>query len=470
MKKSILNLALCAAVIAPLASCSNEMSYEEKQANAITEMISVGMQPSDQAVSLFGSADVDATRGIINSTKDKYFESEKDDKGKYRNDIGVMMLAKNICIDNINDYQEYAPYKYLQVDWSSPKSETESMYDDVWSVYWKNQAAYAYYKTEVNAQDQAKVDTVGTGIHPDLAESDGKRFYPIGAYHNYWFYAYHPRQTDDKVKYEEKQVSVVFDNLDGTQDVIWGNNYPLNCGHEKYAYSATFFRHAEHRNAADDTAKPVELAFEHKMMQIRFWITAGGTPMDEPTSINKNYARSYQTKVKDISITNIPQNMQLIIANKDDKSLDGKFQPAEGDLGNRTRSYSVKGIEAGVFPTPKNQNYVQGTSSNVPDTLQVGTPMLVPVLTDLNTTPYMVSVTLEYDGATHKLLVPMRLPVSATSDQADKYFKPGYIYDVVLKIYNPEEINLNATLEQWKNATYNPFIATDQYDQTFPIH
>ncbi|MBQ0073462.1 MAG: fimbrillin family protein [Prevotella sp.] len=460
MKKAILNLALCAVALAPVVSCTNEeMTREEKQQAAITEMLTEGMKPSAENISLMGSnSTADESRAPIytnDNDKGQFFETKD-------HSIGIFMLAKKVCDENISDgkYSEYAPYKYLKVDWTSPKDAENPQYSDVWSVYLKNVRAKADYVK--NAADEI----VGTKLnfHPgDLAPTDSRRFYPMGAYHNYWFYGYAPF---DKAEISAKpaRMSALFKDLNGTQDVIYGIGKPdITDTHATWAYSAKYFRFSENRDPVTDVPDSVTMKFSHKMMMVRLKITAGGTPINSTLpDVDRNYSGAYATTVEKINFTNVPSVMELILADNDDNTKDGTFLPAEGAT--RTKVYSVN---VNTNPKPKYPNYEIGKDTNVPDTIEVGT-VLLPVITGLKENPYMISVSLKYQGISLPMLVPMRLPV-AVDEYSNDYFKPGYIYDVVLKIYQPEDINLNATLKPWVESTTSPFISPDG-DGTFPIH
>lgn len=480
MKKAILNLALCAAIVAPMVSCSSE-SFEEKQENAMKELVSTGMQPSESGISLMGSnvTGSDESRAPIytnNNDKGKFFETKD-------YSLGIFMLAKNVCDQSISDgtFSEYIPYNKLAVDWTSPVSPVSQAYNDVWSVYLDNVRAKAEYIKE-ETTDPAHPDTIGTKLvfNPaDVDVTDSHRFYPMGAYHNYWFYGYAPHNGATITK-ESSRVVATFSNLNGTQDVIYGRAKPDAADVNKtYAYSAKYFRFAENRDPITDEAKPVEVGFSHKMMMVRLKITAGGTPINTNiANTDRNYLNAYNTTVENISFTNVPAEMELVLANNLDNEEDGKFMPKSGTTRDRWYTLDVnKKPEPkyfGSYTADNRQQFldeyatnVLGTENNVPDTITAGN-LLLPVIKGLKEEPYMISLKLKYQNTSLSMLVPMRLPVGV-DDYNDDYFKEGRIYDVVLKIFNPESINLNATLNPWIEATVSPF-AGEGGTNIFPIH
>lgn len=480
MKKSILNLALCIAALSQLASCStsDEMSYTEKREQAIKEMITEGMQSSEESITLMGSqiSEEESRAPIYNNDDNtgKYFETEK-------STIGIMMLAKKVCDETIEEgrWQEYEPYNNLKVDWTSPKNAQKPEFSDIWSVYLDNVKAKADY---IKDEDDK---VIGTKLKMDLLSNDKRNFYPMGAYHNYWFYAYAPVRNSDKIVKKKDQVSVIFDDLNGTQDVIFGTRYPEKTDpHYTYAYSAKYFRYDENRDPVTNLPYPIELGFSHKQMMIRFHIVAGGTPIDDAMAdVDRDYTGAYKVLVKSVSITNVPKAMQLILADNERPDLDGKFEPVYTN--DQAKTYETKWYTMQVNKNPEPvypdgydadhrdkffEDYnteIKGTAENVPAVIPVG-EMMVPVLPNLKEKPYMISLTLNVDGVDVSMLVPMRLTVG-TDNTDPAYFKEGHMYDVTLKIFRPENISLNATLEPWTEATVSPFI-TDDGDGTFHIH
>lgn len=260
---------------------------------------------------------------------------------------------------------------------------------------------------------------------------------------------------------EGDEFSVLFNNLDGSQDVIYGKAAPAY-NHVSEAYSARWFRYADNRT--NDVSNPVNMSYEHKMMQIRFNIKAGGLPVDESDDINKLYEPAYNTRIVSIQIINAPQSMQLILANNNKAmaSREGMFVPAEGAA--RDREYTVLNIGDSFYPQPTNPAAQKGDADNIPAVTQAGEGLLLPVLDDYNNNPYLMRIVLEYpknSGIKHELKVPMRLPIETGAK-----LEAGKIYDVILEIFAPEEINSNTTLEPWVESTTQPFIGNG----VFPVH
>lgn len=469
MKKSILNLALCAMAISTVTSCtSDEMSNEEKRTETIAQMIVEGMKPGEEAVALsaYNSksefvAEDNSTVVSENNSRAAIMNND-DNTGKYfKTDdysIGLMMLAKKQCDQNIADgkYSEYAPYNDLKVDWTSPENTQDPRYSDTWSVYLDNVRTKADYI-------MSGTDVVGTSLKFHSADVDmtsSKRFYPTGAYHNYWFYAYAPHVAAADIKKTPTRVSAIFKNLNGKQDLIWGIGKPsITDKNSTYAYSAKYFRFQENRDA-DNQANPVTMAFEHKLMMVRFFITAGGTPIDEGMpETDRDYTKAYETTVENVQFTNVPAELELILADNEDSNNDGKLITTA----TRTAYYT---LNVNKRPEPTVPGAAVGSLDNKPKKTEVGYLML-PVLDNLNVEPYTIKANLIYEGTKLEMLVPMRLPVSVDKYDSN-YFQAGHIYDVILKIHAPEVIQNQATMSPWVEVSVDktPFINGG----VFPIH
>lgn len=459
MKKSILNIMLCTVVALPFTACSTTEDQEDPEAKklaALTEVVTDGMKDSEEMVSLTAKTETPqdaATRAAIESDPTtKIFETTPD----Y---LGIMMLAQNVLLENINQYPEYQPYNALKVNWKSPKADGKTqLFDDTWSVPLRNTKAQAL-----------KIDDDGDGTmdrtYIELNTEAKNKYYPMGAYHNYWFYGYGPRQESFLISEEGDEYSVLFNNLNGSQDVIYGKADPAS-NHATEAYSARWFRYMDNRKdvGTESVANPVNMSFVHKMAQIRFNIKAGGLPIDLTSDINKLYNPAYNTRIVSIQITNAPSSMQLILANNNKAmaSREGMFIPAENSK--RDRVYSVMHIGDSYYPQPTNPAAQRGDVDNIPLVTPIGDGLLVPALDNYNQNPYLMKIQLEYpknSGIYHELKVPMRLPLEDGSK-----LEAGKIYDVTLEIFAPEQININGTLTPWIESTTQPFIGNG----VFPIH
>ena len=492
MNKTILKFAYCVAAVSFFTACSTDEGFSPEEAKGYVDGAMSTVDANGDRVSIDlsgatkGSVEV-VSKGAVESNDKELFET-KSSRAQY---FGLFMLAKSkIAPDNGGE-------NFLNIDWSGNDVNVNGqMMKNVWSVYTAVNAdgteAYNMDNVKVGAQYAKKVN--GEVITENVTEADAEftrlyfadaieRYYPIGNYHKYSFYGYYPYyQTmntnsgadQPKVTKETDYVYVDFDKLDGTQDVIWGSAEPVEGTNEPFnlAYSAKYFRYSQNRDEYDKAIPPT-MKFKHKMMMLTFSITAGGTPIDYDTD-KQHYEKAYNTKVKEISITNAPSTVRLYVASKGTAHSSGELVY---NLGTRSTKYilkdNVNGVPdqkwQGVSPQPKKDGDPYKKFENQPDTISVGQGIILPALsnTDREKQPYALGLTLEYpkgSGITTSLLVPIRL------DQIQNFdvpFQPGYKYNIILKIFAPEKIELEATCEPWKDGD-NPFFVDE--DGTIPIH
>ena len=460
MKKSILNIMLCAVVAMPFTACSTTDDQEDADAKklaALTEIITEGMQNSEESIKLtarVNGVENEATRA---DEKPIIIDSDEEHKNAFVTpkdyDLGIMMLAKDIIYDETEKkYPEYRPYNYLNINWTSPKKGYEFkvdnatytyISDDTWSVPLKNIIAKSVMATD--------------GTHSVIELNPGpyeeaKKYYPLGAYHSYSFFGYGPRQ--DNVTYTEDSVEVVFPDYKGKYDIIYSEAKHS----EKNAYSAKWFRMKDNRydNGLGE-ARPVEMMFKHKLAMIQLKIKAGGLPSEEKNQKNRDYSKAYDTKVVSISIANTPKSLKLILANKKNSGTTGHLYPYVDDNSSETAPYEFNLQDYQCYPQPKNPSAKVGDNDNEPLTTDIGDCMMVPVLNAYNSKTkeyysetYLLNITLEYPRDSkiyHSLQVPMRLPLKSESKLLE-----GYKYEVVLEIFAPEKANLNSSLKPWVEA------------------
>lgn len=464
MNKTILKITLCAAAATTLFSaCSSESGLSQAE---VQQKVDEAMKSDlDSPIALFAESNqTTESRSTIESSKDKYFQTT----GKQS--IGIMMVAtaKIKTADGTNHGQN--------IDWS--KADQEVIVDgqpvvDKWSVYLNNEAAgvqllpYSASTTLDNA----------TGSRLYWQERDNNPiYYPLGNAHKYSFYGYYPRADKKKITYKPNYIYVDFDakDIDGRQDIIWGKAEPVAGIDEPYdlAYSAKFFRHEANRDA-DDQAIPPTMNFRHEMMMFTFQITAGGTPLDKDVKL-QHYNAAYRTRVEQIAVTNVASTIRLWLA-----GTDGSHNAGDLDYKVNTtkRNMVLTDDDAGNFakicPQPKSEKF-PGSDEFIPDTINVGQGIILPALSDEDRAkdPYFISVTLQKldeggkpVGGPVSHLVPVKLETLEGFSKVS--YQKGYKYNIILKIYSPEDIQAYVTLEPWKIGD-NPFY-TDE-DGTIPIH
>ena len=243
-----------------MASCSSESELADNGASDALTSTQWSHQIANSNVEIKFGSKIKGTRAIV----------ESDDQQNFTlTNMGLFCLA--IAKNNINpneaniDYtQGSAGYKY--------------------SVWVDN----AEVKTEKDAGNNKTI----------LTWADGKKhYYPTGNWHKYAFYGYYPKQDAANIIYDKKSVSVMFEDLDGTTDIIYGKAEDLNT---PYAYSAYYFRQEGNED------KVPTVAFAHKLMSLTFAIKPGG---------DKEAAKTMG--VTKVEVVKVPTKGTLTLADKD---------------------------------------------------------------------------------------------------------------------------------------------------------
>lgn len=382
-----------------MASCSSESELADNGASDALTSTQWSHQIANSNVEIKFGSKIKGTRAIV----------ESDDQQNFTlTNMGLFCLA--IAKNNINpneaniDYtQGSAGYKY--------------------SVWVDN----AEVKTENDAGNNKTILTWADGT---------KHYYPTGNWHKYAFYGYYPKQDAANIIYDKKSVSVKFQNLDGTTDIIYGKAEDLNT---PYAYSAYYFR----QDGNEDKVPTV--AFAHKLMRLTFAIKPGGKDKEAAKTMG----------VTKVEVVKVPTKGTLVLADKDVPANAGyiKFDwDTKDDLvdlalkaKNEATSTEQKGLEPDF--TAYDETHEAKACWVKDDPVDIGQGIMIPV-PDYENNPnykYQLKITLiNKDGQTFEPEYPMDLNTNG------KEFAAGTSYKVTMTINGPKEIQLNATLEKWK--------------------
>lgn len=434
------------AVVSLLAACSSEdelaqngdLLTPEQQVDLIDNsdvVIRLNGGSSRSAISRASISNIEGTTG-----DDGYglFEIPKDGK----NFLGIFCLAST----------QKDPTSGLDIDWSktwnpfnSKDFKWESSATDKWSVWMGNVKAWA---EAVDIDNDDRLDE--TQIH----WSDGyNRYYPTGNYHTYSFYGYYPRQVVSDARFpaalqSSSKITAHYNikggHLDGTQDVIWGKSHPTQAELSEGAYCANYFHSAQRETPA--------IQFEHKFMRLDFEIVPGG---EYDGAGGLDYSRALATKVKSISITNVPDVVDLVIADKENPANEGKLTV---DTSSRTTAFTLKetnedGEDQTLTPTAPQMGEGED-GQDVPVFTPIGQGILLPVIgedDDPYTMQMIVTFTDTYIGEDQNPVereVEMSLPVPLNLKQNVAY-EEGKYYTVKITIFSPTLIKVNATLKDW---------------------
>lgn len=378
-----------------MASCSSESELADNGASDALTSTQWSHQIANSNVEIKFGSKIKGTRAIV----------ESDDQQNFTlTNMGLFCLA--IAKNNINpneaniDYtQGSAGYKY--------------------SVWVDN----AEVKTE---KDAGKNKTI-------LTWADGKKhYYPTGNWHKYAFYGYYPKQDAANIIYDNKSVSVMFEDLDGTTDIIYGKAEDLTT---PYAYSAYYFRQEGNED------KVPTVAFAHKLMRLTFAIKPGGKDKEAAKTMG----------VTKVEVVKVPTKGTLILADKDAPANAGYINfdwTTTADLALKAKTDAI-GTGEGLEPEFTAYDGTNETKACwvKDDEVNIGQGIMIPV-PDYDTNPdykYQLKITLiNKDGQTFEPEYPMDLNTNG------KEFAAGTSYKVTMTINGPKEIQLNATLEKWQ--------------------
>lgn len=375
-----------------MASCSSESELADNGASDALTSTQWSHQIANSNVEIKFGSKIKGTRAIV----------ESDDQQNFTlTNMGLFCLA--IAKNNINpneaniDYtQGSAGYKY--------------------SVWVDN----AEVKTE---KDAGKNKTI-------LTWADGKKhYYPTGNWHKYAFYGYYPKQDAANIIYDNKSVSVMFEDLDGTTDIIYGKAEDLTT---PYAYSAYYFRQEGNKD------KVPTVAFAHKLMRLTFAIKPGGKDKEAAKTMG----------VTKVEVVKVPTKGTLILADKDAPANAGYINFDWTTTADLALKAKTEGTGEGLEPEFTAYDGTNETKACwvKDDEVNIGQGIMIPV-PDYDTNPdykYQLKITLRNkDGQDFEPEYPMDLNTNGVE------FAAGTSYKVTMTINGPKEIQLNATLEKW---------------------
>lgn len=378
-----------------MASCSSESELADNGASDALTSTQWSHQIANSNVEIKFGSKIKGTRAIV----------ESDDQQNFTlTNMGLFCLA--IAKNNINpneaniDYtQGSAGYKY--------------------SVWVDN----AEVKTEKDAGNNKTI----------LTWADGKKhYYPTGNWHKYAFYGYYPKQDAANIIYDNKSVSVMFEDLDGTTDIIYGKAEDLTT---PYAYSAYYFRQEGNED------KVPTVAFAHKLMRLTFAIKPGGKDKEAAKTMG----------VTKVEVVKVPTKGTLVLADKDAPANAGYINfdwTTTADLALKAKT-DATGTGEGLEPEFTAYDGTNETKACwvKDDEVNIGQGIMIPV-PDYDTNPdykYQLKITLiNKDGQVFEPEYPMDLNTNG------KEFAAGTSYKVTMTINGPKEIQLNATLEKWQ--------------------
>lgn len=379
-----------------MASCSSESELADNGASDALTSTQWSHQIANSNVEIKFGSKIKGTRAIV----------ESDDQQNFTlTNMGLFCLA--IAKNNINPNE-------ANID------------------YTQGSAGYKYSVWVDNAEVQTEKYAVNNKTI--LTWADGKKhYYPTGNWHKYAFYGYYPKQDAANIIYDKKSVSVMFEDLDGTTDIIYGKAEDLNT---PYAYSAYYFRQEGNED------KVPTVAFAHKLMRLTFAIKPGGKDKEAAKTMG----------VTKVEVVKVPTKGTLTLADKDAPANAGYINfdwNTTADLALKAKTDATSTEQKGLEPDFTAYDETNATKACwvKDDPVDIGQGIMIPV-PDYENNPdykYQLKITLiNKDGQVFEPEYPMDLNTNGNE------FAAGTSYKVTMTINGPKEIQLNATLEKWQ--------------------
>lgn len=472
---------LSAVIMAMFTACSSgddlaaapELTQAEKDAAIIAEAIS----PSDVQIRLgmgSQSSSTEITRAPLESDANGLFETPANSY------LGIFCLAQQN--QTTTGALPVGSVATESIDWSSTDADTKFF------LMAQNQAAKV---VKVGPGGTLGNVTLGTGVYAsevqfmkgDLSNTQ-IYYYPYGNWYNYYFYGYYPRQTTG-INYASGKITVDFD-IDGTQDIIHGTAKPaaayLATGfNAKYLRTLQKLTDAAHngKNALEDLPN---LAMDHKLTQVRFWVKTTSSNYTIYGYAPSTVANKKRFQISELKLTQVPTKWTLTVADKaTSNNTEGQLAPQSSGLGLANITPKVMAL-LGDGKTADPDNTSNDEALEDPMDIPLTTPQLVGYAmipttemmeNSLVTIPDradktipLFDFTISYTDANNssstfefknqKIDKPRTAGndgVLGTSDDVILDFEPGKVYNVIIDIPVPEEIDMTATLEQWATVT-----------------
>ena len=286
-----------------------------------------------------------------------------------------------------------------------------------------------------------------------------ERYYPFGNWYSYDFFAYYPRVGDASTSYSDTGKSCFAKlTLDGKSDAIWAHASSTDVIDGVKAYSSKYIRLKKEVDE-DGTPGPdyseyqivPEFEFQHLLSQFVFTIKPHAADATELS--DKGFA------VKGMKFTEIPTQLQLVVASKESSHKSGDLEnletPVTGNIKLWTSGTDADPFSGGAIPVVP-ASYVPADEST--HTTVVGYAMVPPSKT-INETALINEHTVSLEMKQNSGDAVPNTVVSLTPPTGG--FLPGKIYHIEIEIFNPTKIQAKATLVGWEDVALPTVIQVD---------
>lgn len=285
--------------------------------------------------------------------------------------------------------------------------------------------------------------------------SDSVHYYPVTSKYANRFYGYYPFQEEASGHIERSSVTrkVKFTGLDGKTEILWGRSdvgdstttRPIDNEDKKgkfWKYSARFFR----INADSAKAFPT-IAFKHKLMAFQFALQ--GQP--DPLYPSDPYKKANMVTVDTIIVKAVPSEATLTVADHKTPNNDGNIKFSWDD----NTTFVDLGVIGDTLLSARGEDDGNLAKQQVhnDDIKKIGQRLLLPV-PETNGYQFDVYVKLKYEPTPGNYIYfesETPLSIEQLGGSSAKY-EEGKVYTVLLQIAGPQEVNIKATLDQWKDA------------------
>lgn len=252
-----------------------------------------------------------------------------------------------------------------------------------------------------NVKGTIESGTTDQAIILELNDQPG--YYPNQGTNEYTFYGYYPYQEEAPTM-EGKKVTTTY-TITGEEDILCGKAAVED------GYNASYFRTGE-------GATPI-ITFNHMLTQLKFTVKK-----------SESFDDGQQLSIQSITISDVPTQLDLVIANGDDSS-----QSIAQNADPVTTSLPVSNAS---FDITANANST--TAENV------GQPIML--FSDNAATNSFKAIVVLVDGAGKTSSNEITLNAPAP----DNIYKQGSAYTVELTINSLQEITVKASLTAWANG------------------
>lgn len=436
-----------------------ELTQAEKDAAIIAEAIS----PSDVQIRLgmgSQSSSNEVTRAPLESESDGLFTTPT---GQY---LGIFCLAQQN--QTTTGALPVGSVATNAIDWSSTDADTKFF------LMAQNQAAKVVKKGPGGTLGNV---TLGTGVYASevqfmngALDDTQIYYYPYGNWYNYYFYGYYPRQTTG-INYASGKITVDF-AINGTQDIIHGTAKPATADLAT-GFNAKYIRtkQTEH-NGVNILEDLPQLAMDHKLTQVRFWVKT--TSSNYTTYGYGTGQTDKKFRITELKLTQVPTNWTLTVADKaTSNNAEGQLMP-QTNLGLSDITPKVMALLGdGKTADPANTSDAEALANAIDIPLNnaqlVGYAMIpttemmaldAVTITDRTdkTVPYF-DFTISYTDASNNASTfefknqKITLPTQTVGTAEVQGLLANRVYNVIIDVPVPEEIDMTATLEQWATVT-----------------